>query len=186
MERQGELGRHSYEFFPLPEEPEEGGIRHHPHRGQQGPPKPGRPPAKFQMRRRRTTTTDDDELDEFMDGISGQHIDRQYNLEKHTLKYVTHLPGDTEEDATRMRQWLVLDDDIQSIDDDEYYRRDPNDRDDLVHMDDDSREREALRRRERREKGLQSRYRGTKKELEEMRNSLLAITVAGRRQRLEE
>eukprot|EP00971_Amphidinium_carterae_P310124 6162442-Amphidinium_carterae.1 len=134
------------------------GIRHHPHRGEQGPPKPGRPPAKFQARRRRTTTRDDDELDEYTDGISGLHIDRQYNLEEHTLQYITHLPGDTEEDATRMRQYLVLEDDIQSIDDGEYYRRDPDNRDDLVHMDDETRHREARGRRERREKELQTRF----------------------------
>eukprot|EP00971_Amphidinium_carterae_P097569 1930585-Amphidinium_carterae.1 len=147
------------EFIPYTERlPPEQGVRHHPHRGQQGPPKPGRPPAKFITRRRRTTTTamDDDMLDEFTDGISGQHIDRQYNLEERTLKLVTHLPGDTGEDATRMRQWLVLDDDIQSMDDEEYYRRDPNDRDDLVHIDDESRNREARERRERREMGLQA------------------------------
>eukprot|EP00971_Amphidinium_carterae_P026975 531938-Amphidinium_carterae.1 len=122
----------------------------------------------------RTTTRDDgDESDEYAAGL---RINHQYNLEEHTLQYITHLPGDTDEDARRMRQYIALDDDIQSIDDGEYYRRDPDDRDDLVHMDEESRQREARERRQRREDGLQASYRGTKKELEEMRNSLLAIT----------
>eukprot|EP00971_Amphidinium_carterae_P149859 2970917-Amphidinium_carterae.1 len=63
--------------------------------------------------------------------MSGLRINRQFNLEKHTLKYITHLPGDTEDDARRMRQYLVLEDDIQSIDDEEYYSREPDDRNDL-------------------------------------------------------
>eukprot|EP00971_Amphidinium_carterae_P099057 1958875-Amphidinium_carterae.1 len=94
------------------------GIRHHPHRGEQDPPSDERPlpilVPKFQARRRRTTTRDvDDELDEYADdhqgvqgGFSGLRINRQYNLEKHTLQYITHIPGDTEEDARRMRQYL--------------------------------------------------------------------------------
>eukprot|EP00971_Amphidinium_carterae_P068698 1360186-Amphidinium_carterae.1 len=45
---------------------------------------------------------------------------------------------------------------------------------------------DAYDRQKRRDEGIQGSFRGTKKELEEMRNSLLFITVAGRRQRLQE
>eukprot|EP00971_Amphidinium_carterae_P084943 1680869-Amphidinium_carterae.1 len=166
------------------------GIRHHPHRGEQDPPRSNeRPPPRFQARRRRTSTRarddyDDDEPDEYagrehyeiIGGTSGLRIHHQYNLEEHTLQYITHLPGDTEEDARRMRQYLVLEDDIQSIDDEEYYSREPDDRDDLVQMEERQRLQDAYDRQRRRDDGIQGSFRGTKKELEEMRNSLLAIT----------
>eukprot|EP00971_Amphidinium_carterae_P033373 657199-Amphidinium_carterae.1 len=45
---------------------------------------------------------------------------------------------------------------------------------------------DAFDRQARRDEGTQGYFRGTKKELEEMRDSLHAITVYGRRQRLEE
>eukprot|EP00971_Amphidinium_carterae_P064961 1287210-Amphidinium_carterae.1 len=45
---------------------------------------------------------------------------------------------------------------------------------------------EAFDRQKRRDEGTQGYFRGTKKELEEMRDSLLALTVYGRRLRLEE
>eukprot|EP00971_Amphidinium_carterae_P002141 42449-Amphidinium_carterae.1 len=41
---------------------------------------------------------------------------------------------------------------------------------------------DAFDRQKRRDEGTQGYFRGTKKELEEMRDSLFAITVAGRRQ----
>eukprot|EP00971_Amphidinium_carterae_P029784 586191-Amphidinium_carterae.1 len=55
------------------------GVRHHPHRGEQDPPRIyERPPPKFQARRRRTTTgdvyEDDDDLEEYADehlGVQG-------------------------------------------------------------------------------------------------------------------
>eukprot|EP00971_Amphidinium_carterae_P158843 3149467-Amphidinium_carterae.1 len=72
-----------------------------------------RPLPKFQQRRRIMTTRDgadyDSEEEEFFGlqrGLQGRRMDRQYNLEEHTLKYITHLPGDTDDDARRMRQYL--------------------------------------------------------------------------------
>eukprot|EP00971_Amphidinium_carterae_P270653 5370983-Amphidinium_carterae.1 len=46
-----------------------------------------------------------------------------YELIEQNLEYLTHLPGDTDEDATRIELIQVLEDDIQSIEDDEYYRK---------------------------------------------------------------
>eukprot|EP00971_Amphidinium_carterae_P110583 2190561-Amphidinium_carterae.1 len=62
---------------------------------------------------------------------AGLRINQKYHLLKNTLEYITHLPGDTQEDAKRMEQILILDDDIQSINDEEYYRREPGDTQDL-------------------------------------------------------
>eukprot|EP00971_Amphidinium_carterae_P159570 3163398-Amphidinium_carterae.1 len=86
---------------------------------------------------------------------------------------------------------------LQSIDDEEYYSREPDDRNDLVQMEAQHRLQDAFDRQKRRDEGaqgsfrgiyegVQGSFRGTKAELEEMKNSLLAITVAGRRQRLQE
>eukprot|EP00971_Amphidinium_carterae_P224415 4452051-Amphidinium_carterae.1 len=46
-----------------------------------------------------------------------------YDLNEQNLEYITHLSGDTAEDDTRLRQIEVLEDDLQSIDDVEYYRK---------------------------------------------------------------
>eukprot|EP00971_Amphidinium_carterae_P200574 3980270-Amphidinium_carterae.1 len=43
-----------------------------------------------------------------------------------------------------MRQYLVLEDDIQSIDDEEYHSREPGDTDDLVEMESQHRLQEAF------------------------------------------
>eukprot|EP00971_Amphidinium_carterae_P257792 5117098-Amphidinium_carterae.1 len=75
-----------------------------------------------------------------------------------------------------MEQYLVLEDDIQSIDDEEYHRREPRDTHDLVEMEAVHRQHEAQARQQRRDERRQGRFRGTKADLEEMRNSLLAIT----------
>eukprot|EP00971_Amphidinium_carterae_P151439 3002534-Amphidinium_carterae.1 len=48
----------------------------------------------------------------------GDEVRNIYDLSKHTLQYLTHLPGDTVDDDTRIEQIQVLEDDIQSIDDD--------------------------------------------------------------------
>eukprot|EP00971_Amphidinium_carterae_P187954 3730633-Amphidinium_carterae.1 len=124
-----------------------------------------------------------------------------YDLTEKNLEYLTHLPGDTDEDAIRIRQIEVLDDDIQSIDDEEYYKkREKEEREDPegtfwrrsqleghheammeAYRGEQARDREI-----RRDNGEQIRFRGTKAELQEMRNSLLAITVSGHRQRLQE
>eukprot|EP00971_Amphidinium_carterae_P277936 5517134-Amphidinium_carterae.1 len=47
--------------------------------------------------------------------------DRVYDLNEHNIEYLTHLPGDTQDDDKRLRQIEVLEDDLQSIDDQEYY-----------------------------------------------------------------
>eukprot|EP00971_Amphidinium_carterae_P143624 2845699-Amphidinium_carterae.1 len=52
----------------------------------------------------------------------GDEVRNVYDLSEHTLQYLTHLPGDTESDDTRIEQIQVLDDDIKSIEDDEYYK----------------------------------------------------------------
>eukprot|EP00971_Amphidinium_carterae_P152427 3020666-Amphidinium_carterae.1 len=119
-----------------------------------------RPPPKVSYRRR-STLRDDDETDALTahsdhQGVQGSrdglHINHKYDLQKNTLEYITHLPGDTSEDARRMEQILVLDDDIQSIDDEEYYRREPDDTDDLIQMGAGQRLQEAYGRQERRDK----------------------------------
>eukprot|EP00971_Amphidinium_carterae_P280758 5573719-Amphidinium_carterae.1 len=43
--------------------------------------------------------------------------ERTYDLTEEHIKYLTRLPGDTLEDDERIRQIDVLDDDLQSIDD---------------------------------------------------------------------
>eukprot|EP00971_Amphidinium_carterae_P210114 4168397-Amphidinium_carterae.1 len=70
----------------------------------------------------------DEEEDELRDGLRAHHL---YDLNKHTLEYITHLPGDTAEDDRRMQQYAALDDDVQSIEDGEYYaRREQEERED--------------------------------------------------------
>eukprot|EP00971_Amphidinium_carterae_P259799 5154647-Amphidinium_carterae.1 len=115
----------------------------------------------------------------------------RYDLNEHTLQYLTHLPGDTESDDTRIEQIQVLEDDIESLDDDAYYKKrrqeeldDPEDaywsrrqyEGHHEHMMEEYRASSAIERQQRRDERRQGRFRGTKKELEEMRNSLLAIT----------
>eukprot|EP00971_Amphidinium_carterae_P321663 6393785-Amphidinium_carterae.1 len=46
-----------------------------------------------------------------------------YELIEKSLEYLTHLPGDTDEDAARIEQIQVLEDDIQSIEDEAYYKK---------------------------------------------------------------
>eukprot|EP00971_Amphidinium_carterae_P187955 3730634-Amphidinium_carterae.1 len=79
--------------------------------------------------------------------------------------------------------------DIQSIEDEEYYARQERgepQNEEMEHTHRVHRQRQANDREIRRDQGGQIRFRGTKEELQEMRNSLLAITVSGRRQRLQE
>eukprot|EP00971_Amphidinium_carterae_P295851 5875573-Amphidinium_carterae.1 len=49
--------------------------------------------------------------------------ERVYDLNEHNIKYLTHLPGDTKDDSEKIRQIEVLDDDLQSIEDEEYYKK---------------------------------------------------------------
>eukprot|EP00971_Amphidinium_carterae_P200859 3985944-Amphidinium_carterae.1 len=119
-----------------------------------------RPPPRSSYRR---TIRDEDEIDAWtaysdhqgaQGPRAGLRINQQYDLLKNTLdslEYITHLPGDTAEDARRMEQILVLEDDIQSLDDEEYYRREPGDTQDLVEMEATHRQDEAQARRQRRD-----------------------------------
>eukprot|EP00971_Amphidinium_carterae_P127726 2530319-Amphidinium_carterae.1 len=129
---------------------------------------------------------------------AGQENKIVCDLIEKNLEYLTHLPGDTDEDAVRIRQIEVLEDDIQSIDDEEYYKkRRQQEQDDPEgtfwhrsqyeghqhNMEEAFRWEQARDRETRRDQGEQGRFRGiTREELQEMRTSLLAITVAGRRQ----
>eukprot|EP00971_Amphidinium_carterae_P082933 1640714-Amphidinium_carterae.1 len=120
----------------------------------------------------------------------GDEERHRYDLSEHTLQYLTHLPGDTLDDDTRIEQIQVLEDDIQSIEDDEHYKKrrqeeidDPEDtywnrrgEGHQEEMNDAYRWESARDRQLRRDERVQGRFRGTKAELEEMRNSLLAIT----------
>eukprot|EP00971_Amphidinium_carterae_P032469 639525-Amphidinium_carterae.1 len=47
----------------------------------------------------------------------------RYDLEEHTLHYLTHLPGDTVSDDARIEQIQALEDDIESIDDEVYEKK---------------------------------------------------------------
>eukprot|EP00971_Amphidinium_carterae_P205526 4078870-Amphidinium_carterae.1 len=59
--------------------------------------------------------------------------ERVYDLKVHNIECLTHLPGDTTDDDNRVRQIEVLDDDLQSIEDMEYYeKREKEERDDPV------------------------------------------------------
>eukprot|EP00971_Amphidinium_carterae_P088590 1753033-Amphidinium_carterae.1 len=49
--------------------------------------------------------------------------DRIYELNENNIEYMTHTQGDTDEDDVRLRQIEHLEDDIQSIDDDEHYNK---------------------------------------------------------------
>eukprot|EP00971_Amphidinium_carterae_P221855 4404420-Amphidinium_carterae.1 len=46
-----------------------------------------------------------------------------YDLNEHDIKYITHLPGDTLDDDRGLQQSAVLEDDLQSIEDEEYYAK---------------------------------------------------------------
>eukprot|EP00971_Amphidinium_carterae_P283309 5624693-Amphidinium_carterae.1 len=53
-----------------------------------------------------------------MEANDQEHI---YDLSEEHIEYMTHLPGDTAEDDIRIRQLQDLDDDIQSIDDHDFW-----------------------------------------------------------------
>eukprot|EP00971_Amphidinium_carterae_P066411 1315106-Amphidinium_carterae.1 len=65
-----------------------------------------RPPPKVSYRKRRSTTRDEEE--EETGPRDGLRIHQKYDLTKHTLEYITHLPGDTPEDARRMEHAVQL------------------------------------------------------------------------------
>eukprot|EP00971_Amphidinium_carterae_P273312 5424156-Amphidinium_carterae.1 len=58
-----------------------------------------RPPPRFQYRKRRTTTRDEEEEEIEAMYNAGLRINQKYDLLKHTVEYITHLPGDTPDDA---------------------------------------------------------------------------------------
>eukprot|EP00971_Amphidinium_carterae_P017030 336019-Amphidinium_carterae.1 len=105
-------------------------------------------------------------------GRDGERI--RYDLSEHTLQHLTHLPGDTVSDDTRIEQIRALEDDIESLDDNDYYKKRQEGHHE--HMMEEYSHSASTERQQRRDERLQGRYRGTKKELEEMRDSLLAIT----------
>eukprot|EP00971_Amphidinium_carterae_P014401 284443-Amphidinium_carterae.1 len=57
------------------------------------------------------------------DAMEARYDDRVYELNEQNIEYITHLPGDTTEDDIRLRQIVHLEDDIESIIDEEYYTR---------------------------------------------------------------
>eukprot|EP00971_Amphidinium_carterae_P038907 764709-Amphidinium_carterae.1 len=115
-------------------------------------------------------------------------------LNEETIEYVTYLPGDAPDDERRRQQIHYLEDDIESIVDEEYYRaRKQGEQglsDEQYKMPNarlDQRERERhVRRKQRKKARLPERYTANKEDLRKMRDALIAITVSGRRQRLKE
>eukprot|EP00971_Amphidinium_carterae_P351084 6491902-Amphidinium_carterae.1 len=105
-------------------------------------------------------------------------------LNEETIEYITYLPGDTPDDERRRQQIHYLEDDIESIVAEEYYakkgRGEPDPEQERKVRD------RHVRRQQRRKAGLPERYQGNKEDLRRMRNALIALTVSGRRQRLQE
>eukprot|EP00971_Amphidinium_carterae_P028861 568044-Amphidinium_carterae.1 len=83
------------------------------------------PPSKSSYRR--TMKEDDDVTEALTRDSELQRVQGRstivYDLIEKNLEYLTHLPGDADEDATRIRQIEALEDDIQSIDDDMHYKK---------------------------------------------------------------
>eukprot|EP00971_Amphidinium_carterae_P164879 3268551-Amphidinium_carterae.1 len=105
-----------------------------------------------------------------------------------TLEYIAHLPGDTPDDDIRRQQIERLEDDIESINDAEHYEnRQDRTMDDEEDIPEQPRQRQSQERKLRRAtRSGPVRFSGTKKELQRMRDALLDIIVARRRQRLQE
>eukprot|EP00971_Amphidinium_carterae_P261616 5190096-Amphidinium_carterae.1 len=93
-----------------------------------------------------------------------------------TIEYIAHLPGDTPDDDIRRQQIEHLEDDVESINDAEYYE---NRQDETVDDEEDIpqqiRQRQAQERQLRRATRSGPRFTGTKEELQKMRDSLLDI-----------
>eukprot|EP00971_Amphidinium_carterae_P048150 948368-Amphidinium_carterae.1 len=97
-----------------------------------------------------------------------------YDLNEQNIEYITHLPGDTAElaaeDDTRRRQIVRLEDDIESIIDEEYYTRRQRGEQDIwaeeYSIPDARREQQARDRQVGRDEGVQTRFKGTKEELQ--------------------
>eukprot|EP00971_Amphidinium_carterae_P039009 766975-Amphidinium_carterae.1 len=114
-----------------------------------------------------------------------------YDLNEHNIEYLTHLPGDTLDDDKHLQQIAALEDDLQSIEDEEFYakrRQEEIDypehtfwtRDQLEghqeEMEHAYRWEKARDRQQRRDDGEQKRFKGNKEELQKMRDALLDIT----------
>eukprot|EP00971_Amphidinium_carterae_P031213 614454-Amphidinium_carterae.1 len=54
---------------------------------------------------------------------AGHDDDHIYELNEQHIVYMTHIQGHTEEDDIRLQQLQDLEDDMQSIDDKDYYDR---------------------------------------------------------------
>eukprot|EP00971_Amphidinium_carterae_P101910 2017269-Amphidinium_carterae.1 len=127
--------------------------------------------------------------------------EHNYELTEQHIEYMTHIQGDTEEDDIRLRQFNDLDDDIQSIDDQNFWdKREREEREDpegtfwsrqqlesyQTEMDMAARVGLQRERQERRDERDRGRFQGTIEDLTRMRDALRDIIITGRRQRLQE
>eukprot|EP00971_Amphidinium_carterae_P103906 2057554-Amphidinium_carterae.1 len=126
-----------------------------------------------------------------------------YALKEQYLDYMTVIEGDTPEDEIQLRQIQDIEDDMQSIDDKEYWdNREREEREDpegtfwtrsqledyQTEMEHSYRNGEARDRQLRRDEQERGRFPGTKEELQRlsMRDALKENLITGRRQRLQE
>eukprot|EP00971_Amphidinium_carterae_P188491 3741474-Amphidinium_carterae.1 len=124
-----------------------------------------------------------------------------YVLTEQHVEYMTHIQGDTEDDDIRLRQIQDLEDDIQSIDDQEYYdKRRQEELDDPEgtfwrrsrlegnqHKMDEAYCGEQTRDRQlHRDERQRGRFEVTMEDLARMRDALRDFIITGRRQRLQQ
>eukprot|EP00971_Amphidinium_carterae_P050982 1003802-Amphidinium_carterae.1 len=124
-----------------------------------------------------------------------------YALREQYLEYMTIIEGDTKEDKICLRQIQDLEDDMQSIDDREYWdnrEREETERPEQIfwkrqqlegyqtEMDHAYRWEEARDRQLRRDERERGRFPRTKEELQNMRDALKETLITRRRQRLQE
>eukprot|EP00971_Amphidinium_carterae_P290751 5773523-Amphidinium_carterae.1 len=107
---------------------------------------------------------------------AGNNEDRIYELHENNIEYMTHIQGDTDEDDTLLQQIVHLEDDIESIVDEEHYARIQRGEQDIMdegyNIPDSLRQCQARDRQGRREERAQTRFKGTKEELKKMRDAL--------------
>eukprot|EP00971_Amphidinium_carterae_P092629 1834548-Amphidinium_carterae.1 len=123
-----------------------------------------------------------------------------YPLREEYVEYTTRIEGDTEADVIRLRQIQDLEDDIQSIDDKEYWdnrEREEQERpeqifwerqqleDHQTDMEHSYRLAEARDRQARRDERERGRFPGAMEDLQRMRQALKETIITGRRQRLQ-
>eukprot|EP00971_Amphidinium_carterae_P189188 3755683-Amphidinium_carterae.1 len=117
-----------------------------------------------------------------------------YDLSEEHVEYMTHINGDTEEDDIRLRQLQDLEDDVQSIDDQNFWdKREREEREDpegtfwrrqqleshQTEMEMAARVGEARDRQERREERKRGRFKGSLEDLKKMRDALRDIIITG-------